>query len=84
MSRHGSQSSFDLSAPMPAKSDDQIKTEKILAEYQRENPEPEPSGRQVVTLQMRERMRQQRKRNDRGEDDDGSWVPCGPRPKELT
>jgi hypothetical protein len=30
-------------------------------------------------------MRQQKRRNDRGEDDDGgSWVPHAPRPKELT
>ena len=42
------------------KTADQVATEKILADYQRENPSQEPPGRQIVSLETREKMRRQK------------------------
>jgi hypothetical protein len=52
-------------AKMPRQKDpDQVATEKILADEQRENPSPEPPGRQVASLETRDRMRRQKAANE--------------------
>lgn len=66
MPKRSSQGYFEFTAQMPlTKTEDQIKTEKLLAQEMRENPEPEPASRAVVNLDMRARMRAQRVANEK-------------------
>lgn len=57
---------FNFNTPLfpRRKSEDQIRTERVLAEYQREHPEAEPPERELVREEMRARMRKQRAQTD--------------------